>query len=289
MNSVLAIIMLGGMIVSQITTADAQSQMPDPQLPPKSFELPTDLPALNSAHHGKSTLLGGSILSVDPVRDELTLRVVGMRPLRILFDEYTAIYRDGNKSLLRNVAPGDHASVQTMLSGTDVYALSIHVLSEVPEGEYQGRVLRYNHDTGEVTIASVGSGNSINLFVPSDTPVVQAGQSVFTSTSRGLSDLVEGAVISVRFESDKKGRGIVSRISVLATPGSVYEFSGNLSALDMHSGILDMVDSVDNMSYQIAFDPVHPPISESLHLGDHVSVTASFDGTHYTASTIHVN
>jgi hypothetical protein len=223
------------------------------------------------------------------VRDEFSLKVFGQRPQKILFDERTQVYRDGKTIPLRDLAPSDHASVQTVLDGTEVYALSVHLMSQTPKGEYQGRVLNYNPGTGELTVSSVALHEQFRLLVPANTPITRMGQPAFASALPGSSDLVRDALISVHFESDKKGRGVASHISVLATPGFVFEFNGNLSSLDMNSGLLVVDDSADDKSYQISFDSATLPASRSLHEGDHVRVIAGFDGTHYVASTLTAN
>jgi hypothetical protein len=209
--------------------------------------------------------------------------------MKILFDERTQVYRDGKKTSLRDLGSADHASVQTVLDGTGVYAISIHMLSRSPEGEYEGRVLNYNLDTRELSVSSVFAREPIKLIVPVNTPVARVGQPAFSSRNSGTSDLVRGALISVKFESDGKGRGIASQLAILATPGSTFVFSGNLSALDTHSGILVLVDPLDGKSYQISFDSAHLPTSRGLHTGDNVVVTTNFDGARYVASTITVN
>ena len=66
-------------------------------------------------------------------------------------------------------------------------------------------------------------------------------------------------------------------------------FGGNLSSLDMHSGLLMLVDPRDGKSYQIFFDSARLPTSQTLHEGDNVRVTATFDGSRYVANTITVN
>ena len=260
-----------------------------PQSAPKNESASVDLPALPPTPMGKSTIVGGIIRSVDPVRDELTLKVFGQRPLRIRFDERTQVYCDGKKIPLRDLSSAGHASVQTVLDGTDVYALSIHLLSQSPEGEYQGQVLNYNLNTRELTISAARSYVPIKLLVPINTPVARVGQSAFSLTQSGMSDLVKGALISVKFESDREGRGMTHEITVLATPGSVFVFNGSISALDMHSGTLVLDDPLDEKGYQISFDSVRLPTSHNLHQGDHIRVTAEFDGTRYVASAITVN
>ena len=90
---------------------------------------------------GRSTILGGSIRSVDAVRDQMVLNVYGQKPMKILFDERTELYRDGKKVPLHTLGTAQHASVQTTLDGAKIFAVSVHILSEQPQGDYQGRVV----------------------------------------------------------------------------------------------------------------------------------------------------
>ena len=110
-----------------------------------------DLPPLPQ---GKSTILGGEIYRVDPVMDEFQLKVYGEKPMKIFFDERTEVYRDGKRIPLHDLGPATHASVQTMLDGTIVFAASIHILSTQPEGEYEGRVLSYDAGTGVLNLTT---------------------------------------------------------------------------------------------------------------------------------------
>jgi hypothetical protein len=289
MQRLLALAALCGIAATQSSVAHPQSQVAVPQSELKSVSASGDIPGLPPRPQGKSTILGGQIRTIDPVRDELTLKAFGQRPLKILFDERTQVYRDGKKIPLRDLSPTAHASVQTLLDGTDVYALSIHMLSQSPDGDYQGRVLNFNSGTNELTINSVMFHEPIKLVVPPGTPVVRLGQTAFTAASLGPADLVRGALISVDFAPDGKGHGIANRISVLARPGSAFVFVGNVTALDIHAGTLALVDPVDDKTYQISFDSASLPTTQKLHSGDHVLVTADFDGARYVASVITIN
>ena len=287
MDRIVAVMMLGAMAAIQLPVAYAKSgQIAGPESELKSDVASSDIPSLPPAPKGKSTIIGGEIKSVDPVRDELTLKVYGQRPTRILFDERTQVYRDGKLVPLRDLGVADHASVQTVLDKTSVYALSIHIMSQSPEGEYQGRVLNYNPDTRVLTVSSVLLSEPTKLFVPANTPVARVGQPAFSSVESGASDLVSGALITVKFELDKKGRGVASQIAVLARPGSAFVFTGDITALDTHSGILVLVDPLNEKRYQISFDSSLLSASQNLHPGDHVVVTANYDGTRYMASAI---
>jgi len=287
MERIVAGMMLCAMAVVQVPVAHAKSgQVAGPQAELKSDSAPSDFPSLPPAPQGKSTILGGAIKSVDPVRDQLTLKIYGQRPTKILFDERTQVYRDGKPVSLHDLGAADHASVQTVLDRTSVYALSVHILSQSPEGEYQGRVLNCNPNTHMLTVGSVLFHEPIKLLVPMNTPIARVGQPAFSSAVHESSDLVSGALISVKFEMDKKGRGVASQIAVLARPGASFEFVGEITALDLHSGLLVLVDPQDEKSYQVSFDSSHLPASQNLHSGDHVMVTAIYDGSRYTASAI---
>ena len=290
MDRFLAVVMFSALAVAQVSIASAMSQEIASRQPAlQSESAAVDLPALPSVPRGKSTIVGGEIKKVDPVRDELTLKVFGQRPMKILFDERTQVFRDGKKISVRDLGSADHASVQTVLDGTSVYAISVHVLSQSPEGEYQGRVLNYNSSTRELTVSSALSREPIRLVVPESTQIARVGQLAISSAQAETADLVKDALISVRFESNGKGRGVASQIEILATPGYEFKFNGNLSTLDMHSGMLVLIDPRDNKSYQVFFNSADVPASQDLHPGDHVNVTAKFDGVHYVASSIAVN
>ena len=267
----------------------AQAQVADTQSSLKSVSNSADISLIPAQPRGKSTILGGEIRSIDPVRDELKLKIYGQRPMKILFDERSQIYRDGKRIPLRDLGPADHASVQTLLDGTDVYALSIHILSQSPEGEYQGRVVDYNSNTNELTMSSVLFHEPLKLILRSGTPVARVGQDSYTSGQRGAADLVPGALISVTFRSDKQGGGVVDQISVMATPGSAFVFTGDVSSLDMHAGMLTLVDPRDEKGYEVSFSSSLLPASQNLHPGDHVVIDADFDGKRYVASAITIN
>jgi hypothetical protein len=248
---------------------------------------------------GKSTVIGGSIRGVDRVRDQLTLDVFGGRKLKVLFDERTQIYRDGTKSSLRNLRTGDHVSVETVLDGTTVFARSVRMLSVLPEGECQGQVMsydpgdRYSGDRHpgdhELTVRDALSRQPVKFRVPAGTAVVRQGQAASSVADHGSGDLVAGTLISVKFQSDNEGHGVASQVAILATPGTAFVFVGNVASLDLHSGLLVVVDPRDDKRYDVFFDAARFPMSRDLHEGADVTVTADFDGARYVASAITVN
>lgn len=290
MKRTLKLITFGTLALSGGLVGIGQSLQPTGSNAALAFDRTTGKsPALPPAPSGKSTILGGEILNVDPVRDQLFLRPFGEKPMKILFDERTHVYRDGKIIPLRELGREFHASVQTVLDGTDVFALSIHVLSQAPQGDCEGQVLSYNPGTGEMSVESQLSPKPIKLIVPANALLARMGQSTFTSVQSGLSDLAQGALITARFVPDEHGRPVATEISILATPGSQFILAGNVSYLDFNSGQLDLVDPRDEKRYQVSFDASRIPATHKLRLGDQVRIVANYHSTRYVASDITVN
>jgi hypothetical protein len=285
MGVLFAILMLSAVASAQMPAVDTKDTKPTQaaQAAPAQAGSPGDLLTLPQ---GKSTVIGGTISDVDPVADQLTLKVFGGRRMKILFDERTEVYRDGTKTSLRDLHANDRASVETMLDGTTVFARSIHMLSKSPEGEAHGQILSYDPGSSVLTLNESLSRDSIRLQVPAGTAIVREGQTASVSGQAGMSDLVKGALISANFVSDNKGQGVVSKIAILAIPGETLSFDGNVSFLDLRSNQFVVANTGNDQSYKISFDPAAFPETKNLHEGTSVKVTAEFDGSRYVARAI---
>ena len=243
-------------------------------------------PVMPPLPRGKTTILGGAIHTIDPVLDRLTLNIYGEKPMKILFDERTQVFRDGKRIGVRDLAPTEFASIQTTLDGTQVFAVSIHVLSQAPQGDYQGRILTYSPENGDLDIEAGIAAGPLRVTVSPQTSIHREGQAAFSAGQSGTADLSPGALVSVDFEPGKQGRALANRITILATPGSSFVFSGSISTLDLHSGFLVLVDPRDGKYYRIFFNSLNTSSIPALHSGDHIRVDASYDGTHYVANEI---
>lgn len=244
------------------------------------------LPPMPADPSGKSTVIGGVIRNVDPLRDALSLKVYGGHPMSILFDERTKVYRDGVQAPLSDLHPEEHASVETVLDGDNIFALSVHMLSHSPMGECRGQVLGFDPRDGDLTLRNELSGQPIHLRVPPNTPIERVGQPDFAAGTPGTSDLMHGALLAIQFQADNQGGGVANKISILATPGSAFQFAGDVTWFDMHSASLALRDSQDGKNYTIAFDPARFPQSRTLHVGSHVIISASFNGRQYVANSL---
>lgn len=306
MRRLFVIAILSSTAFAQLSSSAGPKSGPDQSVPPASQVVGASAGAssLPPMPRGKSTVIGGSIRGVDRVRDQLTLDVFGGRKLKVLFDERTQIYRDGVKSSLRDLRAGDHVSVETVLDGTTVFARSVRMLSVLPEGECQGQVMSYDPSDRlpgdrfpgdhELTVRDALSRQPVKFRIPAGTAVVRQGQAVspvadLGHVDLGPADLVTGTLISVKFRSDAKGHGVASQVVILATPGTAFVFVGNVASLDVHSGLLVVVDPRDDKRYDVFFDAARFPVSRDLHEGADVTVTADFDGARYVASAITVN
>lgn len=271
------------LLLSVPNAADAQQKdvsAADPDFTAGSLSVIPDLP------QGKSTILGGAIRDVDPVLDRFTLNIMGEKPMRILFDERTQLFLDGRKIPLRDLHSAQHASVQTTLDGTNVFAISVHILSQLQQGDYRGAVQFYNPQTGDLDVVSGAGGEPVRVRVSSDTKFDRKGQALFASAPASVADLQRGALISLEFEPDGKGRGSATAITFLATPGSRFVFSGEVISLDTQTGTMVLLDPHNNQSYQIALDPGSFSSLQNLHSGQRIRVSAEYDGTRYLAQEV---
>lgn len=236
-----------------------------------------DLPAMPS---GKSTVVGGAIKQLDRVRDQIVLRVFGGHDMKIAFDVRTKMFRNGKLCQAKDLHPGDHVSVETMLDGSTVFARSIHSLTQAPEGEMQGQVIQFDRGRGELLLRDSLSSTPLKLKVPTGTQIAGLGQ----AANATIRDLAPGTLIAADVQAG--GGGVVRRISILAAPGSSFIFSGRIAFLDVHSGRLAIIDPRDQKMYDVSFDQSRLPVVDSLREGNDVTVSASFDGKLYIASQI---
>ena len=235
---------------------------------------------------GTSTIFGGSISRVDPILDEIRLHVYGERPMKILFDERTQVFLDGKKISLRELKPVDHASLQTTLDGDKVFAISIHILSNPSEGKFQGRVLAYDRNSGELRLDASPSPEPFRVKVPNGVKISRIGQSSFTREAASLADLKPGSLVEVSFGAQNEKGSVASEILVQAVPGSTFVFSGNIVTLSIGAGTLTITDPRDDHTYRVTFDPRGLPEREELRIGERVRITATYDGNGYMASNV---
>jgi hypothetical protein len=241
------------------------------------------LPGLPGLPGGKTTLLGGTIQSLDHVRDRLVLEIFQEGHMSVLFDERTRVFRDGKATSLDDLENGDRAYVDTTLDGTAVFARSIRVSARVPAGQISGQIVNFRPESGELLVRDSLSTAPVKMHLASNANLLQGDHTLFAS------QLVMGSLVSLTFTSGKDKEPDVSKLSVLASPGTTYVFSGQIEMLDLRRGLLVVLDPRTHKTYDIHFDTVEGHLTRDLKQGSNVTVLANFTGTRYESRDITVN
>jgi hypothetical protein len=292
MNRLLMLVLMAGTAwaqtgLSAFSTEGHVSSAPElqPVTPATSTGKDTSngLPDLLPQPKGKATLIGGTILKVDRVRDQMTLNVFGGGKTKILFDTRTHIYRDGVLTSAADLQNGARVYVDTVLAGVDIFAQTIRLRTQYAAGQGSGQVASYDARAGVLVLNDTISPRQLKLRILPTTEVSREGQ----TASAG--DLREGTLVSVTFLSDGNREPAAHTIAILAAPGNTYVFVGRVIHLDLHLGLVVMVDPRDQKTYEISFDPNFTGISDNLREGATVEATTRFDGAHYTASAIKID
>jgi hypothetical protein len=232
---------------------------------------------------GKTTLVGGTIRNLDYVRDKLTIRAFGGRDVAVLFDDRTRFYRDGVAASSRELQAGSRIYVDTAMAGSDIFARSVRILSESANGESNGQIESYDPNSGELMVHDTLATEPTRFQLDPSAKILRDGRAV------AKTDLHPGSLVSLKFGPSAKGPGLVREISILAEPGGQFVFAGRVSHLDVHTGLLVVVDPRDSKTYDIHFNPAMGGIEDRLQEGVDVTVTTSFDGANYVANSIVVN
>jgi len=263
-----------------LCTVSSLAQVPN--LPPTDREVNSS--ALPATPPGASSALGGRIADLDRVRDQFVLKAPGKKNFRILFDSRTQIFEDGKKISILDLHPTEHASIETRLDGTDIFAVRIHILKSLPEGNVRGQVVTFQPTTGILEVRLTGSENQLAIAVPSGTPVARIGEQAFVQQSRGSGDLIPGSLVGVSFKPSNEDRGTATKIDIIAVPGAEVGFRGVVVSLDLDAGRLSIQGEQDSLPSSMTFDPSR--LGSNLRVGTNVKGTARFDGERYTATSV---
>ena len=245
------------------------------------------VPDLPPQPKGKTTLIGGRIRVVDHVRDRLILDIFGGGHMTILFDERTHMFSGEQPGSLDDLKDGDHAYVDTTLDGKDVFARNIRVLSAVPTGQGNGQIVDYDANRRELILRDTLSARPVKMHLMAGATIVRGDQ---TATP---ADLQPGTLVTLAFvsSSDKRSekQPMVSQVSILASPGATFFFSGQVTFLDLHRGLVIVVDPRDNKSYEVYVNANDRELAQKIREGADVMIEARFNGTHYEARNVTVN
>jgi len=239
------------------------------------------LPELSPLPPKKATLIGGTVIQVDQIRDQLMLRPFGQnKSLKLFFDPRTAIFQDGTRSNRVILHRGDRIYADTMLVESRIYAKAIHVQAHSGGGQGSGQLAGYDPSSGEFTVRDSLALEPIKLRV-SPATVIRRGDKIGSAR-----DLQPGALVSYKFHPDPAGYARVEEISILADRGGLYTFYGRVTYLNLRTNLMAVTNSSDDKNYEINIEPSQITLAKRLHEGDMVNVSAEFDGIHYAARSI---
>ena len=236
------------------------------------------LPALPA---GKTTLLGGKISSVDHIRDSIVLEVFGGGRYAVLFDDRTRVFTQGRQEPVDALRAGQRAYVDTMLDGTAIFARNIRLDGELPTGQGTGQVLSFDPRNGELTLRDTLDPQPVRLHLAPEASILRDGRAV------QLSELRSGTLVNITFTlASQGGRPEVRELSIVASPGEQFIFSGRVQFIDERRGLLVIVDPRDNKSYEVYFTPGAERQVRDVHEGTNITATTSFDGRRYLVQSI---
>jgi hypothetical protein len=241
------------------------------------------VPELPPQPKGKTTIVGGRIRAVDHVRDCLILDIFGGGHMTVLFDERTHAFSGEQPGSLDDLKEGERAYVDTTLDGNDVFARNIRVLPSSPTGQGNGQIVDYDASRRELILRDTLSPRPVKMHLMAGATIVRGDEAATPA------DLQPGTLVQLSFVSGTNKQPMVSQISILALPGATFFFSGQVTFLDLHRGLVVVVDPRDNKSYEIYIDANDRELARKIQEGADVMIEARFNGSHYEARNVTVN
>jgi len=257
----------GAPVAATASTMSAPSSGYDPLL---------DLPPLPNK---PVSLIGGTIIDLDPVRNQLTIRPFGDRKkMHFSFDLRTQITAEGKPVNERDLKTGQRISIETMLDGTHVFAKVIRIQTAA-HGSGYGQVIDYDPSGRILTLRDELSGEPVHFHV-SPTAVVRTG-----NETRPATNLTSGSLVSLSFETERD-QPVVREISLLAQPGSSFSFYGKITFVDLSRKTVAIDNQNDDKNYEIHLSSIPQSMMRNLHEGTVVGISAVFDGSQYIARNL---
>ena len=227
---------------------------------------------------GKVTLVGGTVRSIDQIRNRMTVEPFGGGKMKFVFDERSHIYRDGVETTQLAIKKGDRVYVDSQLVGPKVFARSVRVITQLTPADADGQLLSYDQRNGILAMRDRLSSQPIRFRMTNDTKIMKENDQPGTQA-----DLQSGALIGVQFSPDRANRGLAQKITVLAVPGASFRFSGRITHLDVKDSTMAIENSSDSKTYEVAFNRADVNGRDDLAVGAEVNVVAIFQGDKYLA------
>jgi hypothetical protein len=286
-RSFLALILAFSLCVVAQTGQGSGASTAQPQVSPapkdaQSEEEPNagdpllDVPKLPE---GKVSLVGGTVLKIDQIRNRLVLEPFGGgEKLKMSFDERTRVFRDGTETTQIAIHKGDRAYIDTMLDNGRVFARNIRVQSQAGPADASGQVESFDASSGVLRLRDQLSSEPITFRIDAGTAIRRDGR------VNSLAEVKPGSLVTLRFAPGGRARGVVKEISIIAVPGTSFTFAGKVTHLDLRSRTFAVENQSDGKTYDMTFDP--SKMEKDLFVGSDVTVVATFTGTGYQAENI---
>jgi hypothetical protein len=231
-----------------------------------------------------TTMVGGTISSVDRLRNHMTVHVFGGGHWRVNFDERTHIFHNGAETTQLALKKGERVYVDTQLDNNkhDIFARNIRVGVAALPADADGQIIAVDPRHNELTLRDALNSVPVRFTVDPETRISN-GQ-----TPASFKDVKPGTLVHVRFAASSPNRGLAREVSIVAAPGSVFTFAGKVTFLDLHRGLLAVQNSSDDRNYEIHFSPEVVTDRSNLGVGRDVLVRATFEGTRYTAQSVNL-
>ena len=279
-------------IVAVPTAADSTSQPPR-QPKTEILDSSATAPGLATDGHdplldppppptGMTTLVGGTIRSVDHIRNKMTIAAFAGNRWKIAFDERTHIFLNGAETTQAALRKGERVYVDTMLDEQkhDVFARNIRLGLAAPAADADGQIIEFDEGRGTVTLRDQINSVPVRFSVLAGTKIVY-GKHPLT-----LHELKPGSLVHVSFSPEQSNSRVAREITILAAPGAQFTYVGKITYLDVHRGILAMQDTLDQRNYEVYFDPARVQDRNDLAVGSQIRLVAVFEGHRYSAQSI---
>lgn len=237
-------------------------------------------PALPKA---KLTLIGGTVRTVDPIRNRMTVDIYGGKSkMDLIFDDRTKITRDGTEVTPMVIRKGDRVYLDTQKVRDKIFAKQVQIVTKFDSADLNGQVVSFDPKTREIELRDQLSARGFRFVVDNDAAITANGGKAATIT-----DLQAGALVTAHFNAGQNGRGSIRDINILAAPGTEFTLYGTVNHLDLRSGTMAVQNKADDKAYEVKFSPSQFKVDD-LGMGSEVAVTAKFDGQDYVAQSLNV-
>jgi len=227
----------------------------------------------------KVSLVGGTVTKIDKVRNRLTLKPFGSdKKMTLVFDDRSRFFVNGVETTFAKIRTGDRVYVDTQLDGVNVLARNVRVINESGPADARGQIV--DVDGKRFMLRDDLSSQAFEFAVTDETTVKRDGARV------GVSELVPGALVALRFTPEKGNTGLAQEVEIIAMPGDTFTFAGTVMHLDLSAGLLAVQNGSDQQTYDVHFNP-EANIGD-LAVGANVTIKAAFDGQRYMARNIEV-